>query len=268
VSATTRIGTGANRPVIHHRLYAGVTIGTALITFLGFAESYYLKFLFGTPPLRLLLHVHGIVMTAWLVLFAVQVRLVATRRLDVHRRLGLLGVVLAGLVVVVGVPVALSQGHLHLLKHDMPIEPALVLLPVTLGALLLFATCVTTAVLFEDARRTTSGSWRCHLDREKYRELATHCRMDAEMIGNGSSKSSQNGSRISAPTATNHAARLRPKITRFGATRRIASEHHCKGVECVRVRKRSAQRPRSATPSEGRSSRRRPGGPCAPGDAR
>lgn len=120
------------------RLYTGVAIGTALVTLVGFAQTYYLKVLFGTPQLRLLLHIHGLVITVWLVLFFVQVRLVAVHRTDLHRRLG---------VLVIGTMVALSQGHLHLIANDEPIEPPLVLLPVTLGILLLFGTFVTAAIL-------------------------------------------------------------------------------------------------------------------------
>jgi hypothetical protein len=141
------LGTKVNRVAIERRLYAGVAIGLSLIVLVGFAQTYYLKVLFGTPPLRLLLHVHGMVMTAWVVLFAVQVRLVAAHRTDVHRRLGAVGAVVAGLVLVVGVPVALVQGHLHFVLNDTPIEPALVFLPVPLGVLLLFATFVTAALL-------------------------------------------------------------------------------------------------------------------------
>lgn len=129
------------------RLYTGVAIGTALVTLVGFAQTYYLKVLFGTPQLRLLLHIHGLVITVWLVLFFVQVRLVAVHRTDLHRRLGVVGAVLAGLVLVIGTMVALSQGHLHLIANDEPIEPPLVLLPVTLGILLLFGTFVTAAIL-------------------------------------------------------------------------------------------------------------------------
>ena len=132
------------------RLYTGVAIGTALVTLVGFAQTYYLKFLFGTPPLRLLLHIHGLVMTGWIVLFLVQVRLVAVHRTDLHRHLGVAGAVLAGLVLLVGATVALSQGHLHLIANNEPIEPPLVLLPVTLGILLLFGTFVTAAILLRN----------------------------------------------------------------------------------------------------------------------
>lgn len=54
---------------------------------------------------------------------------------------------LAGVVQVIGTMVALSQGHLHFIANDEPIEPPLVLLPVTLGILLLSGTFLTTAIL-------------------------------------------------------------------------------------------------------------------------
>jgi|SRR5580704_4374331 hypothetical protein len=146
MSATSTFSAKVNRRASDRRLCAGVAIGMALIVFVGFAQTYYLKVLFRTPPLRLLLHIHGLVMTAWLVLFFIQVRLIATHRTDLHRRLGVVGAVLAGMVLVVGVPVALSQGHLHLIANDTPSEPPLVFLPVPLGVLLLFGTFVTAAI--------------------------------------------------------------------------------------------------------------------------
>jgi hypothetical protein len=147
MSATSTLGTKVNRGASDRRLYAGVAIGTALIVFAGFAQTYYLKALFGTPQLRLLLYIHGLVMTAWLVLFFVQVRLVAVHRTDLHRRLGIVGAVVSGLVLVLGTAVALSQGHLHLIENETSSEPPLVFLPVSLGILLLFATFVTAAIL-------------------------------------------------------------------------------------------------------------------------
>ena len=64
--------------------------------FVGFSRTYYLKGLYGTPALPTLFHVHGVLFTAWMLLLAVQTGLVARRRTDLHRRLGLAGGVLAG----------------------------------------------------------------------------------------------------------------------------------------------------------------------------
>jgi hypothetical protein len=68
----------------------------------GFARTYYLKSFFDTPALISILHVHGFVFTAWMLLLIVQTALVAARRTDIHRRLGVAGLVLAAIVVVVG----------------------------------------------------------------------------------------------------------------------------------------------------------------------
>jgi hypothetical protein len=52
-----------------------------------------------------LLHLHGVLMTAWFALFFVQTCLIATHRVAVHRRLGVLGLALAIFMVVVVVTV-------------------------------------------------------------------------------------------------------------------------------------------------------------------
>lgn len=90
------------RQRLRRSIYTWASLACALIAVTGFARSYYLKSLFGKPPLPVLLHVHGVVMSAWCVLFFVQTYLVATHRVRVHRRLGILGAVLAFFVVGIG----------------------------------------------------------------------------------------------------------------------------------------------------------------------
>lgn len=82
-----------------------------LIVLVGFAPTYYLKDIFGTPPLpSRLVYVHGLLMTAWVALFVVQTRLIAARKVRVHQRLGYAGVALAVLIVITGVPMLLRAG--------------------------------------------------------------------------------------------------------------------------------------------------------------
>jgi hypothetical protein len=71
--------------------------------FVGFARNYYLRTWLGTRPISFMVHVHGMVMTAWVALFLVQTAFVARRRVDLHRKLGIGGAVLAGMIVVLGV---------------------------------------------------------------------------------------------------------------------------------------------------------------------
>ena len=140
----------ATSPNIHRRisdrpLYLLAAIVVPLIVLAGFARTYYLKGLFSTPPLpSFVVHLHGIVMTAWVALFIAQVSLVATRRTKAHMRLGVLGAVLAALVVVVGVLTALYAAA----RGATPGPPALQFLVVPLGDMLVFGILVGAALYY------------------------------------------------------------------------------------------------------------------------
>jgi hypothetical protein len=133
------------RRAVDHRFYTWVAVGVALIVFAGFAQTYYLKAFFETPALSPLFHIHGLLMTAWFLLFFVQVRLVAAHRTDLHRRLGVAGAVLAGLIVVIGIDVGLTSARRHLAAD--PNSDALVFLPLPLISVVVFAIIVAAAIL-------------------------------------------------------------------------------------------------------------------------
>lgn len=80
-----------------------------LIVFLGFLPSFYLRPYFRDSALPVHLIIHGVVMTAWQVLFLTQTILVARGRADLHRLLGVIGAGLAFMVVVSGVLTVLLQ---------------------------------------------------------------------------------------------------------------------------------------------------------------
>lgn len=126
-------------------LYIWVAVFIPVIVLLGFARTYYLKGLFGTPALPgLLVHLHGLLMTSWVVLFIVQVWLVSARRTRVHQRLGVLGAILAALVLLVGAVTAISAAA----RGSSPGPPPLQFLVIPLGDLLVFAILVGTALHF------------------------------------------------------------------------------------------------------------------------
>lgn len=131
-------------------LYTWAAVVALLVVFAGFSRTFFLKGAFGAPELTALLLVHGIVMTLWFSLFLVQARLVASGRTDLHRRLGILGGLLAVGVVIVGVTVGISaarQGH-------SPGPPPLVFLGVPLFDMLVFASLVSTALYFRSKPET------------------------------------------------------------------------------------------------------------------
>ncbi len=85
------------------RLFAAVALLFPIIILIGFARTYYLKAVFGAPPVpSMLVHVHGLVMTAWVFYFIAQVWLIRSKRARVHMRAGMLGIALAIVVLIVG----------------------------------------------------------------------------------------------------------------------------------------------------------------------
>lgn len=85
------------------RLFAAVALLFPIIILIGFARTYYLKAVFGTPPVpSMLVHLHGLVMTAWVLYFIAQVWLIRSKRARVHMSAGMLGIGLAIVVIVVG----------------------------------------------------------------------------------------------------------------------------------------------------------------------
>ncbi len=86
-----------------HRLFWAIAIAFPIVVLAGFGRTYYLKFAFASPPLpSTLVHLHGIVMTAWVALFLTQVYLISAKRIKTHMSLGMLGIALAILIMIVG----------------------------------------------------------------------------------------------------------------------------------------------------------------------
>lgn len=119
------------------RVFTLIAVGAAIVVFAGFARSWYLKAWFGTPELPSLVHAHGAVMTLWFALFVLQARLVAAHRVALHRRIGLLGIALALLVLLTGTHTAIEAARLD----RMP-GPPLIFLAVPLGDMVVFATFI------------------------------------------------------------------------------------------------------------------------------
>ena len=140
MAATPRVPTRVN----DRRLYILAAILFPLIVLVGFARTYYFKLFFHTPDLPgRIVHLHGIIMTAWVLLFVAQVSL-AKRRTKVHQRLGYFGGALSVLVVIVGVLTALyAAAHGGNLGH-----PALPFLVVPLGDALIFSILIGLALYF------------------------------------------------------------------------------------------------------------------------
>jgi FtsH-binding integral membrane protein len=87
--------------------FTGMALASALALFLGFLPSYFHRSA-ELPSITPLYQLHGALFTAWVALLVVQTALVAGHRTDIHRILGVAGVVLAAVVFVVGVVVSVE----------------------------------------------------------------------------------------------------------------------------------------------------------------
>jgi hypothetical protein len=126
-------------------IYALAAIAICALVVTGFWPSYFSKLFSGrSEALTVLVHVHGALMTAWVALFVVQVSLVTAGRVDLHRRLGVVGFALLALILIIAVPTTIVATKLG--GHHMPgpALPGLALVSaafaefVTLGAFGLF----------------------------------------------------------------------------------------------------------------------------------
>jgi hypothetical protein len=75
-----------------------------LFVLIGYFKSYYFSIFFtdAAPIANTLVHAHGLVMSAWVIYFVIQIALIRTKNIKLHMTLGFAGIALAALVVVVG----------------------------------------------------------------------------------------------------------------------------------------------------------------------
>lgn len=95
--------------------YTGASLYLAILTLAGFARSFYLARWMAqaptTPEVGRLLIVHGLFFSAWIGLLVVQPVLIATRRRELHRRLGWVGAALAVAMVLFGNLASVAAMH-------------------------------------------------------------------------------------------------------------------------------------------------------------
>ena len=109
----------AGWPHVHHydrAFYTGVAVALAITVVAGFGPTYYFRLVnpaslatLSGGPMTLLVHVHAALFSSWVLLFIAQTALVAQRRVALHRRLGIIGGVLAALMIVFGTVTAMKM---------------------------------------------------------------------------------------------------------------------------------------------------------------
>jgi hypothetical protein len=144
----TALNEALDRRVFDRRLFMAAAIAFPLIVLAGFGRTYYFKGFFDVPPLAsLLVHLHGLLMTAWVALFMTQVWFVSSRRIRLHQRLGYSAIALAVLIVAVGFVTAVRAAKFGAASTPPGISPVAFLI-VPLFDLLMFAVLFGGAVYY------------------------------------------------------------------------------------------------------------------------
>ena len=129
------------------RFYTVMAVAIALTVFAGFAPTFYLRGFFEQKKeLTSLVIFHGILFSSWIVLFVTQVRLVAAKRTDIHRKLGVVGAILAAAMPVVGVLAAIASAKRGFTPPNGP--PPLVFMAIPLTDMIVFPALVGCALVF------------------------------------------------------------------------------------------------------------------------
>jgi hypothetical protein len=139
--------------VLHRNSILLFAVVSAVIVW-GFWPSYYAH-PWQLPSARY--HVHGVVMTAWLVMLLAQAYLIRSNRRSAHRALGKASFVLAPLVVVMFVIMI----HGIAAAHSLPVEVQPIFLFYVLGAALLFAVFYALAIVYRKTPATHARFMVC-----------------------------------------------------------------------------------------------------------
>jgi hypothetical protein len=108
--------TATVRPLRKHAddyFFAVMVILILGTVFIGFAHTYYLAGVFRAKLPSPLVHVHGALFSCWILLLVAQVTLVFAGRVSWHKRLGIFGMILAGLMVLVGFATLVAAVRRH-----------------------------------------------------------------------------------------------------------------------------------------------------------
>ena len=143
---------GVPRAGVADRYFQIMSLVLLAIVLIGFSRTLFLRPIFKVPAIPWYVYIHGAVMTAWIVLLVTQTSLIAARRIDLHRRLGIGGAFLAVAVASLGLLLTLT---IPSLVHDkipsptgqpMPFSIAYRIMWINVGSILLFATMVPMAL--------------------------------------------------------------------------------------------------------------------------
>jgi hypothetical protein len=128
-----------------HRFYFRMACAAALIAFVGFTPTYWAKVATGSFTGGAIVHLHGILFSAWMLYFVTQTALAASGRLERHRTFGLAGISLATALLFVGIAAELHSIHIGIAAGREAQNRTFSIVPITIVVFFAFAVAVAIA---------------------------------------------------------------------------------------------------------------------------
>ncbi|MEP7313144.1 MAG: hypothetical protein ABI859_11215 [Pseudomonadota bacterium] len=97
-----------------NRFALGIAIALLVTLLVGFSPTFFLRTTLRGPEIPPRLYLHGVIGTAWYLLLVVQSSMIVADRRHFHRRLGVVGAIIAAAVVVTGLHTSLGMIPRHL----------------------------------------------------------------------------------------------------------------------------------------------------------
>lgn len=144
ISASPAIRPEALRTGVQRYFFVAMAALVTLTVFAGFAPSFYLRSSFHpSQGLSVLLHIHGLVFSTWIILFLVQSLLIAKGSRILHRRLGWFTVGVAAVMLLLVAAATAEQ-----MRRRLPIEEAATDISLNLFGAIMFGVPLIAAVYF------------------------------------------------------------------------------------------------------------------------
>ncbi len=128
------------------RPYIGVGLLMALMAVFGFWPTYVGPLFAGAAEKTSVIHFHAVVYFGWLALFITQAALAASRRIDLHQKVGKVGIAYGTAMIAVGLLVTFSQFALRVQAGNLEQAQRALLFPLT--DMLIFPPFFVAAVIY------------------------------------------------------------------------------------------------------------------------
>ena len=132
--------------------YIAMSLAAIVSVFAGFARTYFLRSRFSPNTLPFYVHVHGAAFTTWIALFVAQTVLIASRRTDVHRKVGWVAAALAALMIPIALTTAVISGQRNVAEGN--VVGARTFLAVPIFSMAVFLVLMAAAVYYRDRPET------------------------------------------------------------------------------------------------------------------